>query len=576
MQAFTQVAHRTPLGASIGGMITRLNPGLLRSAVSGQGNAILLHRELEPFDYHALVLNPLDFRTSHHVGLEAQLAWAKERRILQAVRVRLPDDRRVLVGNLHATSYRASPVLATLELRRARDFFLALTQPGEIEVLGGDFNLRADALGFFASAGFSKPGPGDRSCARARSRCNASRQLARSAPADRRRPRLRPRTARGADRVNRDEARSAFPVLEHFAYLNAGSFGPLARTTVAAMEAQLERGLAVGRSGGPFMDELAELRDGVRARLAASLDVAPENVALTTSTTRGCNIAIAGLRLQPGDEAVTTDNEHFGLIGPLHASAPLSASRDLTGRPAAEAFDAIAAEVTPKTRLIAVSHVSWLTGHVLPLEQLRDVFDVPLLIDGAQSVGAMPVDASRYDFYTVSGQKWLCGPDTTGALYVADPDRLEVATPSYFAQQEYEPEGAFTAKEGAARFDSDWLAASLPRRSGLRRSTPLRNGATRLPLEKAVRCRDLLLAAGLEVVTEPGQSTTRLLRSRAAILPKRGGRIRTGRRRPRAAEDGLDPRFVRLLDERGGSRAASRRFAVATRTATARCRRDRA
>ena len=141
-------------------MITRLNPGLLRSAVSGQGNAILLHRELEPFDYHALVLNPLDFRTSHHVGLEAQLAWAKERRILQAVRVRLPDDRRVLVGNLHATSYRASPVLATLELRRARDFFLALTQPGEIEVLGGDFNLRADALGFFASAGFSKPGPG--------------------------------------------------------------------------------------------------------------------------------------------------------------------------------------------------------------------------------------------------------------------------------------------------------------------------------------------------------------------------------------------------------------------------------
>ena len=92
-------------------------------------------------------------------ALEAQLAWAKERRILQAVRVRLPDDRRVLVGNLHATSYRASPVLATLELRRAREFFLALTQPGEIEVLGGDFNLRADALGFFASAGFSKPGP---------------------------------------------------------------------------------------------------------------------------------------------------------------------------------------------------------------------------------------------------------------------------------------------------------------------------------------------------------------------------------------------------------------------------------
>ena len=79
---------------------------------------------------------------------------------MQAVRVRLPDDRRMLVGNLHATSYRASPAPATFELRRARDFFLALTQRGEIEVLGGDFNLRADALGFFASAGFSAPGAG--------------------------------------------------------------------------------------------------------------------------------------------------------------------------------------------------------------------------------------------------------------------------------------------------------------------------------------------------------------------------------------------------------------------------------
>jgi endonuclease/exonuclease/phosphatase (EEP) superfamily protein YafD len=160
MQAFTQVAHRTPLGAALGGKITQLNPGLLRSAVSGQGNAILLDRSLEAFDYHALVLNPLGFRTRQPVGLEAQLAWAKERRILQAVRVRLRDDRRMLVGNLHATSYRANPALATLELRRARDFFLALTQPEEIEVLGGDFNLRADALYFFASAGFSAAGRG--------------------------------------------------------------------------------------------------------------------------------------------------------------------------------------------------------------------------------------------------------------------------------------------------------------------------------------------------------------------------------------------------------------------------------
>ena len=120
--------------------------------------------------------------------------------------------------------------------------------------------------------------------------------------------------------MNREEARAAFPVLERCAYLNAGSMGPLARTTVQAMEERLDRDLAQGRSGGAFMDEFAELRAGLRARLAGLLAVPAENVALTTSTTRGCNIAVAGLRLQPGDEVVTTDNEHFGLLGPLYAS----------------------------------------------------------------------------------------------------------------------------------------------------------------------------------------------------------------------------------------------------------------
>jgi len=155
MTVFTEVAARAPLGARLGRKITEIDPVRLRRAASGQGNAILLDPALEPFDYHALVLNPLGFRRGQKLPLRLQLAWAKERRVLQAIRVKLPDGRRMLIGNLHATGNAA---LARLELRRAREFFLALARPGEVEVLGGDFNVRADALGAFVNDDFSGPG----------------------------------------------------------------------------------------------------------------------------------------------------------------------------------------------------------------------------------------------------------------------------------------------------------------------------------------------------------------------------------------------------------------------------------
>ena len=295
-----------------------------------------------------------------------------------------------------------------------------------------------------------------------------------------------------------EEARAQFPVLDRFAYLNAGSNGPLARATIEALRGQAELELLEGRSGKAHFERVLEMRDEARRGIAAVLEVDPSLVALTDSTTRGCAVVMAGLDLGAEDEVVTTDQEHFGLIGPLHASGAR-----VVVAPGDE--DVILAAVTPRTKLLALSHVLWTTGRKLDLARLKEESGLPLLVDGAQSAGALPTSAAEFDFYTVSAQKWLCAPDSSGGLYVRDPERLRVASPSYLAQSAYEPSGAFTPKDGAARFDSGWIG--VPTLAGL--VTALGTHPVwryERAAETAARCRDLL-AARVEVVTPPGHST---------------------------------------------------------------------
>ena len=223
------------------------------------------------------------------------------------------------------------------------------------------------------------------------------------------------------------ELRAEFPVLRRLAYLNAGTDGPLPAAAVDAAAQELAREAQDGRTRAHF-ERRVELNEQLRTAYAAALGCRPQELALTTCTSEGLAQVIGGLALGAGDEILTSDEEHPGLLGAL------AGARDVKGVTVRMApLPDLADAVGPRTRLVACSHVGWMSGRVAPAG-LADL-DVPVLLDGAQGVGAIAVDvrALGCDAYAGAGQKWLCGPDGTGMLYVS-PDlraRLRIERRGY-------------------------------------------------------------------------------------------------------------------------------------------------
>jgi L-cysteine/cystine lyase len=249
--------------------------------------------------------------------------------------------------------------------------------------------------------------------------------------------------------------RAELPVLERIAYLNAGTCGPLPAAARRAVDDVADLAERDGRRSA-YYERAVALWTRQRERYAALLGAAVDDVALTTSTSEGLARAVAGLRLGPGDEILTTDGEHPGLVGPIIAAQARDGAVVRTA-PLAE----LPERVGPRTRLVACSHVDWLTGAAAPAFALPD--DVALALDGAQGVGAVPVDVRALGcaVYAGSGQKWLCGPVGTGMLYVAPAWRERVAPlgPGYLGFAD--PQGGFdpAALHPDARRHTAWALA---------------------------------------------------------------------------------------------------------------------
>jgi L-cysteine/cystine lyase len=233
--------------------------------------------------------------------------------------------------------------------------------------------------------------------------------------------------------------RQELPATTSRIYLNAGTFGPLPIRAVEAMHQHMQRELHEGRLGAQAFEKISATYTAARQAVARLLHADEDEIVLTDNTGEGINIVSNGFHWQAGDEVITTNHEHISLLAPLYQLRNRYGIviRILDLGPTAERsrLESLADLITSRTRLLALSHVTWTTGTRLDLNEICSLAHergVPVLIDGAQSAGAIPLSlhASNVDFYAIPGQKWLCGPDGTGALYVRR-EALNTLTPTY-------------------------------------------------------------------------------------------------------------------------------------------------
>ncbi|HEX9036292.1 MAG TPA: aminotransferase class V-fold PLP-dependent enzyme [Ktedonobacterales bacterium] len=234
-----------------------------------------------------------------------------------------------------------------------------------------------------------------------------------------------------------------------------------------------EKELEAGRIHAAAFPDMQEEKRRARLGLASVFNCDARDVAMTHCTTEGINIVLSGMSWQPGDEIITSSTEHPGILHPvyqLHQRYGVRIRLTEIGKPGVDDVAALKAAITPRTRAVALSHVSWSTGVVLPLSQLIEVthsVGALFLCDGAQSGGMIPLNVRELDVdaYAISGQKWLCGPEGTGGLYVR-PDRIGEIQPSYM--------GYFSVRSGMSDYDGNYV----PSQGALRYEATTLNPAT--------------------------------------------------------------------------------------------------
>jgi L-cysteine/cystine lyase len=259
------------------------------------------------------------------------------------------------------------------------------------------------------------------------------------------------------------ELRKEIPALSRGVFMNAAWSGPCSRRVLAAMHDYLDAEAADGPTSPPGLARRAEVDRRAREAWAKLLNADLREIALAGNTSEGLNTVFNGISWRRGDRVVTTSMEHASVLMPAYFArsrhgvevtvVPLEPDDDPQ-----TVVDGLDAAMSPGTRLVAVSHVGYTTGYRLPLEaiiRLAHERGAMVVADGAQALGQLRVDVHELDidFYAAPGQKWLCGPDGSGVLFVRA-DRIAELQPSrfaYWAASSYDLHGNFEPYNADAR-----------------------------------------------------------------------------------------------------------------------------
>lgn len=210
-------------------------------------------------------------------------------------------------------------------------------------------------------------------------------------------------------------------------FLNHGSFGSCPR---AVLDFQQELRDRLERRPVEFLvRELEPLLDAARGELARFLKIDADDLVFVPNATTGVNTVLRSLQFRSGDELLVTDHEYNASRNALNFAAERAGARVVVARvpfplPSSEqVVDSVLREITPRTRLALLDHVTSQTGLILPVERLvkeLSLRGIETLIDGAHAPGMVPLNLKKLGatYYTGNCHKWICAPKTAGFLHV--------------------------------------------------------------------------------------------------------------------------------------------------------------